>query len=213
MKRKLMPMLMVLAALAALVGCATLNQFTADVASFGDWPAGRAPGSYAFDRLPSQLANAESQQTLEDAARPALEKAGFRPVAAGALPDVLVQIGARIGRSERSPWDDALWWHGGFGAWRLSPWRGPLWGGGWGGWGGWGGGYSRLQSQRYDREVALLIRDRASGKPLHEVRASSEGLSSKLGASLTPLFRAALAEFPTAAAKPHAVMVPMTLLP
>ena len=33
------------------------------------------------------------------------------------------------------------------------------------------------RSPRYDREVAVLIRDRASGKPLYEARASSDGIT------------------------------------
>ena len=194
-------------AMLGLAGCAALNQFAADVNTYGDWPAGRSGGSYAFDRLPSQQANAEQAQVLEDAAAPALARAGFSPAAAGAQPDVLVQLGARSGRAERSPWDDPLWWGGGYGGgyggWRHGPlrgtWTGPYW----------GGHTLRIESQRYDRDVALLIRDRASGKPLYEARASSEGYQRQVAPVLRPLFAAALTEFPSAGANPRRVMVPL----
>lgn len=199
--RRFLVSLAALAGVVAIAGCAALNQFSADVATFGAWPAGRLPGSYAFDRLPSQQARAQAQQELEDAAGPALAKAGFRPVAGGAQPDVLVQVGARVSRAERSPWDDPVWWHGGFGGWRHNPWRGPHWI-------AYGGlGWGRYEAARYEREVALLIRDRSSGQPLYEARASSEGLSSAVGMLLQPLYLAAMANFPATANSPHRVTV------
>ncbi len=183
---------------ALLAGCAALNQFAADVSTYGEWPAGRSVGSYAFERLPSQQARADDAQALEDAARPALAQAGFTPVAAGAEPDVLVQVGAHVNRAERSPWDDPLWWGGGFGGWRHGPWRGPYW-----------GGSLRIESPRYDREVAVLIRDRSSGKPLFEARASSEGYQRQASAVLQPLYAAALVDFPRSGVNPRRVMVPL----
>ncbi len=187
-------------ALLALAGCASIHQLSAEVSTFGSWPAGRSAGSYAFERLPSQQAQADTMQQLESAALPALARAGFQPVAAGAQPDVLVQVGARISRSDRSPWDDPLWWHGGFGSWRQGPWRGPVWGASW-----------RLDPPRYDREVAVLVRDRASGAPLFEARASSEGFQrSTDSAALAPLFHAALMDFPATGVNPRQVLVPLT---
>ncbi len=187
-----------LAAAALLAACGTLAQLGADVSSFGEWPASRSPGSYAFERLPSQQQHADQAALLEAAAGPALAAAGFAPVAAGAQPDVLVQLGARVNRSERSPWDDPLWWGGGFGGWRHGPWRGPNW-----------GASLRLENQRYEREVALLIRDRASGKPLFESRANSEGFDSRATPLLKPLFAAALLDFPSVGSNPRRVRVPM----
>ncbi|WP_088282447.1 DUF4136 domain-containing protein [Ideonella sp. A 288] len=184
---------------AALGGCASFNQLTFDVSTFGDWPAGRAPGTYAFERLPSQQARAEAQQALEDAARPALERAGFKPVAAGAEPDVLVQLGARVSRTESSPWDDPMWWPGGFGRWRHNPWRGPTWGMGW---------YNA--PTRYEREAAMLLRDRATGKPLYEARASNEGLNGGIADLLAPMYAAALTDFPASGLSPRPVTVPLS---
>ena len=135
------------------------------MSSFGEWPADRKPGTYAFERLPSQQARAAESDVLESSARLALEQAGFQPVAAGKEPDVLVQVGARDSRLYVvSPWDDPLWWRGGFGYWRHGPWMSPRW-----------GASVSYDVPRIERQVALLIRDRATGKPLFETRASSEG--------------------------------------
>lgn len=185
---------------AALLGaCAALNQLSVDLSTFGEWPTARQGGSYAFERLPSQQAQAEAAQLLEDAARPALARAGFTPVAAGAEPELLVQLGARVSRTDRSPWDDPLWWGGGHGTWHRGAWHGPRW-----------GGSLRLQSPRYEREVALLIRDRTSGKPLFEARASSEGFQGQATGLLMPLFAATMVDFPRAGVNPRRVSVPLT---
>lgn len=187
-------------------GCATLGTLDAEVSSYGEWPAGRAPGSYAFERLPSQQARAADTEALEAAVRPALEKAGFTPAAEGRAPDVIVQVGARSTRAEASPWDDPLWWRGGFGTWRARPWGG-FWGAPW--YGPYGPGWrgSLHSSPRYEREVALLLRDRETGRPLFEARAGSEGYSQLSGSIATALFDAALADFPKLGVNPRTVRV------
>lgn len=200
-RRTLIPAAGSVLALALLGGCASMQQLPVDVSTFGDWPAARGAahrGSYAFERLPSQTApqQAALQQQLEDAATAALAHAGFTPAAAGTEPELIVQLGARVSRTDRSPWDDPLWWHGGFGAWRYSPWRGPMW--------GWS---ARYDNPRYERDVALLIRDRASGKPLYEARASHEGWRTDTAGLLAPLFEAALTDFPATGPNPRTVRV------
>ena len=187
-----------LAATLALGGCAALKSVSSDVSSFGDWPVERKPGTYAFERLPSQQARAEETASLEAAAQGALAKAGFAPAAAGQEPEVLVQVGARVGRSD-SPWADPFWWRGSFGYYRHGPWLGPRWGMG-----------TQFESARYEREVAVLIRDRASGKPLFEARASNESGSSSAGsATLAAMFEAALMDFPRPGMNPRRVVVPL----
>ena len=104
--------------------------------------------------------------------------------------------GARDQRYVVSPWDDPLWWRGGFGMWRHGPWAGPVWGAG-----------LRMESPRYDREVAVLIRDGSSGKPLYEARAGSEGATRADPAVLGAMFTAALSEFPKLGANPRPVTV------
>ena len=98
------------AAVLALAGCASLNVLDTQVSSFSRWPAGRAPATYAFERLPSQQANPQAAEVLEDSARRAVEAAGFVPAGEGAVPDVSVQIGARITATDRSPFDDPFWY-------------------------------------------------------------------------------------------------------
>ncbi len=189
--------------LLGLSGCGTLGSVSSEVTSFGAWPAGRAPGTYAFDRLLSQQARAAESTTLEDAARAALAKAGFKPAEAGQAPDVLVQLGAQDIGIELPLWDDPLWWHGGFSPWRRGLWPasrlafGPrplvL------------NGYGRFD--RYTRQVAVLLRDRATGQPLFEARALSEGATPSRPGILAALFEAALSGFPQANAEPRTVTV------
>ena len=68
-----------LGTLVALGGCAAMHELSNDVSTYSQWPAERKPSTYAFERLPSQMANAEGQQILEDSARRSLESAGFVP--------------------------------------------------------------------------------------------------------------------------------------
>lgn len=201
--RHTLPAAVLAATLAAtLAGCAALKTVTSEVSSYGEWPAGRAPGSYVIERLPSQqtAASAKEQQPLEDGARQALEAAGFRPAADKASADVVVQIGARITRFDRSPWDDPLWW--GF----YGPrWVGPAWVGPgprpfW----GWRTAPDRSE---YLREVGVLVRDRASGQPLYEARARTDGLTNGGAPVLNAMFAAALKEFPAVRNEPHDVSV------
>jgi hypothetical protein len=176
-----------------LSGCAAMHQLDSDVSSFGTWPADRAPGTFAFERLPSQAAQADAQARLEAAAAPALAAAGFRLAAEGAPADVTVQLAARVTRTDRWAADDALWWHTRFGVI-----AGPGW--------AWS---MHDRTPRYDREVAVLIRDRASGAVLYESRATSDGLGSTSDALLAAMFEAALKDFPGPAVSPRRVTVDM----
>src|SRR3954468_10110014 len=97
---------------ALLSGCAALNTIGSDVTSFGSWPVERAPGTFSFDRLPSQQKNPQRQDQIEAAASYALQTAGFRPAEAGGKGEYTVQVGARIDRYESSPWSDPFWWPG-----------------------------------------------------------------------------------------------------
>jgi Domain of unknown function (DUF4136) len=196
-RRSILHSSLLAAAALVLSGCAALNTVTSEVSTFGEWPADRKPGTYAFERLPSQQQRAAEMEMLEAAARAALDKAGFKPVAAGQEPEVLVQVGARVGRADTGPWADAIWWRGSFGYWRHGPWLGPRWGMGF-----------QFDQTRYDREVALLVRDRVSGKPLFEARASHEGTSPSAGSeTLAAMFRAALMDFPKTGVNPRRVSV------
>ena len=188
-----------------LVACATSSSLQAEIASYGQWPATRAPGTYAFDRLPSQEAQAEAQQRLEDAAHQALTAVGFTAAPPGTTPDVLVQLGARVTRYDAAPWADPWWWRGGpywYGRWpgrAWGPYPHPYW---------YGYGYGYGYYTYYDRQVAVMLRDAVSGAPLYEARASSDAYSNST-ATLSAMFRAALADFPKSGSVPHSVSVPL----
>ena len=189
-------------ALSSLAGCASLRTAQCEVATFGAWPTGRPPGTYAFDRLPSQQAQVHDSEQIEALARPALEAAGFKAAAPDSPPDFLVQLAARITRFERNPWDDPLWWRGAYGGWHVRPWGSPYWGLG-----------RRIDSPRYEREVAILVRDRRTGEPLYEARASSDGLTEGASTYIRALFDAALKDFPGVSSTPHTVSVPLITVP
>jgi hypothetical protein len=184
-------------AAAALTACSGPYTLSTEAKSFGSWPAGRAAGTYAFDRLPSQQGN-KRQDELEQIAAAAMAKAGFQPAADAKSADVLVTLGARVTAYDPVPWDDPLWWRwrGGIvplryaGMHRFGPYsRDPFW------------------DVRYDRAVAVLLRDRASGEALYEAHASSDGFSAGDKGLMAALFEAALAEFPKATPEAHRVTV------
>lgn len=196
-----------LIAAAALGGCASLYNVDADVSSFSRWPAGRGAATYAFERLPSQQAQPQQAQMLEDAARRAIEGSGFVAAPEGAVADVTVQLGARITETDRSPFDDPFW-YGGRGIWHrpfvYGRYGRPFWGP------GWRRGYfdSSFDSSYYEREVAVLIRDKRSGEPLYEARAESQGPTTGLTTVLPALFVAAMKDFPAGSTtNPHRITV------
>lgn len=194
----------------ALGGCAAWSELESDVSTYSTWPAQRAPGTYAFERLPSQQANAKAQARLEALARGAIEAQGFRPAATVDDADVTVQIGARAHRSDRSPWDDPLWWRGGPYSSRhgrypyYGPYAGPFYGPGW---------VYRYDNARYDREVLVLIRDRRSGEPLYEARALNDGNTPGGSDLIAAMFRSALVDFPSVDVNPRRVSVTVTPVP
>jgi hypothetical protein len=185
-------------------GCAALNTVTSDVTTFSEWPAERKPGTYAFERLPSQKANAARQAELESAAARALEKVGFSAAPDPARADVIVQIGARVSRTETAPWDDPLWWRWGGAYWRSPYWRGPR--------SAYYAGVTADWYARYERSVAVLLRDRATNVPLFEAHAQTAGSSAGDNSLLAAMFEAALQDFPARdASNPRRVSV--TLAP
>jgi predicted small secreted protein len=189
----------VLATSLLLGGCAAMNQLGSDVSSFGSWPAERRPAGYTFERLPSQQQQPERQLLLEEAARPALQAAGFREAADPASAEFSVQLGARVTSDERWLHDDGF---GGPLSWR-GPYRYPRF--------GFGLGYGRFAyagpiSTVYEREVVLLIRDRRSGQTVYETRAVNQGQSSVINSLLPAMFAAAMKDFPAAGVNPRRVV-------
>nr|WP_316643248.1 DUF4136 domain-containing protein [uncultured Roseateles sp.] len=179
----------------ALSGCASMYTVRSEVTSYGAWPAERKPASFAFERLPSQGKEDKRQAQLETAATAALQKAGFSPAADNKSADVLVMVGGRVSLQERGPWEDPFWWQYRTSFWRHSPMLRPY-------------PYNNaLGSRRYEREVALVLRDRQSGEAIYETRASSDGLSVGDDALLGAMFAAAIQDFPRTVPEPHEVAV------
>lgn len=189
-------------------GCAAFNNLSNEVSTYGEWPAARKPSTYAFERLPSQQGQPQRQQMLEDAARGAIEAVGFSPASDVQSADVVMQLGARV--SVNDPWyfDDPLWWRGGprwyprsyyhrFGPRYVGPGFGP----------GWGPYYD---STSFEREVAVLIRDRKTGDILYEARANNVGPSSGIDYLLPAMFEAAMKDFPKVGPNPRTVTVPIS---
>jgi hypothetical protein len=198
-----------------LTGCASLNNVQSEVTTFGPWPADRKPSTFTFERLPSQQAHPQHQQELEDAARGAVEAAGFRAAPDASAAEYLMQVGARV--TVNDPWiyNEPLFMHGG---WRYGygRWGRPGWGPGpyWGGRGFWGPGYGPIyDSPTYDREVALLIRDRKTGQLLYEARANSSGYSSGVSTVLPAMFEAAMKDFPNVSPNPRNVTTQISKTP
>jgi len=184
-----------------LSACASMNQITNDVSTYSLWPADRKPATYAFERLPSQQANPQQMQVLEDAAARAMEQAGFTPASDPKAADVTVTLGARVTATQLSPYDDPFWWHGGLWVHRFHgrpfwphrhffyPYGDPF--------------YS---SPVYEREVAMLIRDRKTGQPLYEARVTNDGYSPSINTLLSAMFEAGLKDFPQGGPNPRRVV-------
>ena len=187
-----------------LSGCAAFNNLNNEVSTYGPWPAERKPASFAFERLPSQQAYPERRQMLENAARGAVEAAGFRAAADAGSAEYLLQVGARVTSTDPWIYNDPLFWRGGCRHGFVHRHGfGP--GFGWRGWGpGWYGPY---ESTTFEREVALLIRDRKTGQLLYEARAANSGPSPSIDYLLPAMFEAAMKDFPGAGPNPRNVTV------
>ncbi len=195
---------------AALSGCAAMNRVSSEVASYGTWPGDLVPGTYSFDRLPSQEKIPQRAERLETAAAHALEGAGFKPAPEGTKGSYSVQLGARIERTEPDPWEDPFWMPGLYHR-PFAPWYSPY-GPYWRPWGPYPYPYGAYPDQ-YQREVALLIREAASGKPLYETRATSTGSTEGSDRLLAAMFEAALKDFPHTNDRAHTVVVELPLAP
>lgn len=188
---KRIAILWILALNLAMAGCTSLNTLSSDVQSFGQWPADRKPGTFAFERLPSQQARADLQQLLETAALPALEAVGFKLTPDPKAAEYLVQLGARTAPNKQFRGDP-------FYAWQGIPYTYPAnkayrhpYGYGRGLW------IVPVGTPSYEREVVVLIRDPKLGANLYESHAISDGPSANLIGLLGPMFTAALKDFPS----------------
>jgi hypothetical protein len=102
-----------------------------------------------------------------------------------------VQLGARVNLQDRSPFDDPFWWRGGlYGGYSTRAFRSSGFGL------GLGFGRAFYGPPSFEREVAVLIRDKKTGEPLYEARAVNEGASQSINSLLSAMFDASLQGFP-----------------
>lgn len=181
-----------------MAGCAGPQALTSEVSSAGQWPTGRKPGHYVFERLPSQKNRPDLQDKLEAAAQPALAAAGFERVDKAEQAEVSVQVAAHARMEQRPYYNDPFWPYG--------PWRPGVGAGWWGGRGGMSLGMS-MEPARTSMNVDVLIRDLKAGQVLYETHARYERFGG-VDEQLYPLlFEAALKDFPYQAVSPRAVTV------
>nr|WP_297352892.1 DUF4136 domain-containing protein [uncultured Caldimonas sp.] len=183
-------------AAAALAGCSTVRLVESDVSSYTQWPESRQPGTFTFERLPSQQANPEQQTKLEALALPALQQAGFKQAPSGSG-DVTIQVGISQTYYDRAPWDDPYPW--GYGGSSIFFGRGIRSGVGIGmGWG--------MPSPYYVFDAAVLIRDAKTKQVLYETHAKHDGrwADDPIRAAL---FEAAMKDFPRPAISPRRVRI------
>ena len=171
---------------------------TSDVSSFGDWPAERKPGSYAFERLPSQQAQAAEHRRAGGRRPGALLKAGFTPAAdRRRSPTCWCRWARATALIGVQLWDDPLWWRGGFGYWRHGPWMGPYWG-----WSGW----YRVAALR-TRGGAADPRPRQRQAAVRDPRQQRRQYRRRRRVRWRAMFEAALMDFPRLGLNPRRVVV------
>lgn len=216
--------LCVAGAVAVLSGCAATS-VTSQVQSFGQWPAGRKPGTFVFDVLPSQQAQQDQQGqrgqgepvsvvALQAAALPALQASGFTlaPPEQAERAELMVQL---VARSKVEPRNR----YGSFGGFYTHPFGHPFaypYGFPQGriGFGGpvfmWS---PAMEPPWATLRVEVIVRDRRSSQVLYETHASHDRLGSVDESVLPYLFEAALQGFPEALPGPRVVDIPLPQKP
>ena len=187
--------LLAAAAVSVMAGCSTVRLVESDVRSYTQWPESRQPGSFTFERLPSQQANPEAQARLEKLALPALQQAGFQLAEQGAG-EVTIQVGLGQTYYDRAPWDDPYPWGYGGGLFYGRGIRSGV---------GLGLGWS-MPSPYYVFDAAVLIRDAKTKQVLYETHAKHDGrwADDPIRAAL---FEAAMKDFPRPAISPRRVSI------
>jgi hypothetical protein len=178
----------------ALAGCGTPRMIDSSVRSFNTATAElplEGPFSFRFERLPSQQADAQSQDRLENIALPVLAEKGL-------VPDALAPRFTLELRMAVDPINQTDPFHG-------------HWGFGSSGSGLWAQSRSMgLQPTRYRYSVHLLLRDAASKTVVFESTAMHEGPWSDRAAVLPAVLLAAVQDFPQGSDKPRRVLIDLS---
>lgn len=189
-----------------LSGCATGWVVDSGVKSFSSISTLPGGATYRFERLPSQQADAERQQSVEAMAAAALEKVGLRRD--DASPTYSAQVAARV-RLGLSPWADPWFFDGPFGGGYGYPGYVRGWYGyGYGGWYG-APAFTPPANPWYEREVSIVLREVGSNRVVYETRARNDGPYNRSAAILPVMFDAALQGFPNPPQGERRVNIPL----
>lgn len=188
---------LVLASALLVGGCAGVLRVDNQVESFASWETAKGvptpPQYYLFERLPSQREGpaAQAQTELEQWTVDSMAALGWHVAGADdPVPTWRVQVQASSVRLPYAPWEEP---RGGF-------WSGV---GIYGSRGGWGIGgrfgwpmYPYHTTPYYQRQVALLVREAATGRVVYETSAAHDGRWNSTPDLWKAMIRAALSEFP-----------------
>jgi len=177
-----------------LAGCATNRLIDSSVRSFTTATAGlplEPPFSFGFERLPSQQADAQAQDRLEDIALPVLAQKGLVPDALA--PRFTLELSMAVDVINQSGPFHAYW---GFGTIGSGLWSQP--------------GSMGLEPTRYRYSVHLLLRDAANKTVVFESTATHEGPWSDRAAVLPAVLLAAVQDFPQGSDKARRVLIDLS---
>jgi hypothetical protein len=178
----------------ALAGCGTPRMIDSSVRSFNtataDLPL-EGPFSFRFERLPSQQADAQTQDRLEDIALPVLAQKGLLPDALA--PRFTLELRMAVDPINQT---DPFRSHWGFGTTGSGLWAQPM--------------SMGLQPTRYRYTVQLLLRDAANKTVVFESTATHEGPWSDRAAVLPAVLLAALQDFPQGSDTSRRVLIDLS---
>ena len=174
-----------------LAGCATNRLIDSSVRSFttatADLPL-EPPFSFRFERLPSQQADAQTQDRLEEIALPVLAQKGLMPDALSSHFTLELRVAVQA-VNQANPFHV----HWGFGAVGNDMWMHPM--------------HMGLQPTLYRYSVHLLLRDAALKTVVFESTAVHEGPWSDHTKVLPAVLLAALQDFPQGSDTPRRVLI------
>jgi len=177
-----------------LAGCATNRMIDSSVRSFttatADLPL-EPPFSFRFERLPSQQADAQTQDRIEEIALPILGQKGLVPDALA--PRFTLELRMAVDAITQA---DPFHGHWGFGTMGSGLWAQPM--------------PMGLQATRYRYTVHLLLRDAANKTVVFESTAAHEGPWSDRAAVLPAVLLAAVQDFPRGSEKPRRVLIDLS---
>ena len=177
-----------------LAGCGTPRMIDSSVRSFNTANAElplEGPFSFRFERLPSQQADAQSQDRLEEIALPVLAQKGLVPDALA--PRFTLELRVAVDAITQADPLHAYW---GFGTMGSGLWAQPM--------------PMGLQATRYRYTVHLLLRDATNKTVVFESTATHEGPWSDRAAVLPAVLLAAVQDFPQGSDKPRRVLIDLS---